>query len=84
MKKSTAILILVLLVVAAYLLNPKFEKHLQKTTAMQIENSITGGKNSPGATARLYEYHNYYLFSTTTNIITGKRATFGMFGVVFQ
>jgi hypothetical protein len=83
MKKSTAIIIMVLLIAAAYFLNPTFEKHLKKTAAGQIEHTVTGDKVGPLASAKLYEYHNYYLFSTTTSILTGKRATFGMFGVVF-
>jgi hypothetical protein len=85
MKKSTGIILIVLLLVVAFILNPKFEKHLAKTGIGDVERRLSESeldKNS--VTSKIYIYNNYYIFSTTTNRLTGERATFGLFGVVFR
>lgn len=85
MKKSTGLIIIVLLLLVAYLLNPGFKKHLEKTGIGDVEKQLSNGeldKNS--VTSKIYTYNNYFIFSTTTNRLTGQRATFGIFGVVFR
>jgi hypothetical protein len=85
MKKSTGLILIILLLVVAYFLNPRFEKHLAKTGIGDMERKLSDGeldKNS--VTSKIYIYNNYLIFSTTTNRLTGERATFGMFGVVFR
>lgn len=85
MKKRTGLILILLLFVIAYFLNPGFEKHLAKTGIGDMERKLSNGElNNNSVTSRIYIYNNYFIFSTTTNRLTGERATFGMFGVVFR
>jgi len=70
-----AVVVIVLLV--AFLLNPNKEKHVEKV--LPVSPLI------PRETvSQVLDYHNYYLFSTTTDVLTNRRQSFGVFGIVFR
>lgn len=84
MRNRTGLIILIILVVAAYFLNPGYPKHLEKL-GMPTVLSEPLGRDNPNPVGNLVaEYHNYYLFSTTTNRFTGSGMTIGLFGVVLR
>jgi hypothetical protein len=69
--------VVLIILAAAFLLNPKKEKHVEKV--LPVSPLI------PKETAaQVLHYHNYYLFSTTTDVLTNKRQSFGILGIVFQ
>jgi hypothetical protein len=85
MKKSTGLVIILLLFVAAYFLNPGYSKHMSKLGMGALENEIRTNRNNVATiTGYIVKYNNYFLFSTTTNSITGQRLTFGLLGIVFR
>jgi hypothetical protein len=84
MRKSTGWVIIILLLAAAYFLNPGYSKHTSKLGMGALETQIKSNPNVANVTQHIVKYNNYYLFSTTTNTITGQRLTFGLFGMVFR
>lgn len=69
--------VVVIILLAAFLLNPKKEKHVEKV--LPVSPLI------PKETAaKVLNYHNYYLFSTTTDVLTNTRQSFGILGLVFK
>lgn len=69
--------VVIIILLAAFLLNPKKEKHVEKV--LPVSPLI------PKETAALaLHYHNYFLFSTTTDVLTNTRQSFGIFGIVFK
>jgi hypothetical protein len=85
MKKKTGLTIIILLIAAAYFLNPGYSKHMSKLGMSALENEIQTDRFKVGTlTGFLVKYHNYYLFSTTTSNVTGERLTFGILGIVFR
>ena len=84
MKNKIGLIVIILLIVAAYLLNPKFPQHVDKLLPDAINEEIRKSEDMSKLASLGLKYNNYYLFSTTTNLITGDRATFGIFGVVFR
>ena len=79
MKNKTAgwAAVVVIILLAAFLLNPKKEKHVEKVLPVSplIPKETVG---------QVLNYHNYYLFSTTTDVLTNQRQSFGIFGIVFK
>ncbi len=85
MKNRIGLIVILVLLIAAYFLNPKYEKHVAKFVPDTVDKELRRSKLDVTPLAGLaLKYNNYYLFSTTTNTITGERATFGIFGVVFR
>ena len=84
MRNKTGLLVIVLLVVAAYVLNPGYSKHLVKLGMPPMLSEPLSRDNPNPLSNLVVEYHNYYLFSTTTNRFTGKGTTLGLFGVVIR
>ena len=84
MKKSTGWIIILLLLAGAYFLNPGYSKHMSKLGMGAMEEQIRTNPKIATATSFIIKYNNFYLFSTTTNTITGQRMTFGLFGIVFR
>jgi hypothetical protein len=86
MKKNTAGLVVILAILAiAFFLNPGYSKHMSKLGLSSLENEIRTDKYNMGTASRqVIEYHDYFLFSTTTNSFTDQRMTFGVLGVVFR
>lgn len=76
-KRNAPWVILVVILLAAFLLNPGKSKHLDEIFPPSPLIPRTGFEE-------LIKYHNYYLFSTTTDVFTGERHTFGILGFVFR
>lgn len=76
-KKAGWAAVIVIFLVAAFLLNPGKEKHAEKV--FPVSPLI------PKETvSQILRYHNYYLFSTTTDVLTNRRQSFGILGIVFK
>jgi hypothetical protein len=79
--KINGIVVLLIVLFIAYLLNPGYSKHMAKLGYKEkaLSRFNTTGDSYTGK----YKYHNYYVFSTTTDA-GGDRETIGLLGFVFK
>lgn len=78
------LLIIAVILVLGFFLNPKYEKHKQQVAQQYKEsNPITGALGVGKLVSEFgLSYHNYYVFSTCTTP-NDKTLTVGAFGLVF-
>jgi len=79
--KINGLVVLLLVLFLAFILNPGAGKHLAKLGYKEkaLSRFNTNGDSYTGR----YKYHNYYIFSTTTDE-SGDRETIGLLGFVFK
>lgn len=80
--KINGFIVVLLILLAAFLLNPGYSKHMAKLGHKQ--KSISRDNPNGGSYTGSYKYNNYYIFSTTTDKDDGERKTIGIFGFVFE
>jgi hypothetical protein len=76
-RNHIGLVVLLAIIGAALLLNPGKEKHVE---ALLSPSPLIPAKSLDG----VFKYHNYYLFSTTTDVFTNERRSFGIMGLVFK
>lgn len=77
MKGKNILYFIFLLALVMYFFNPSENKHRVKLGLIPDDVMIKSENSS------LYKYHNFTLFSTTTDT-TGKKLTIGILGFVFK
>ena len=77
MKGKNILYFVFILAVVLYFLNPSENKHRVKLGLIPNDVMIKSDNNS------WFKYHNYFLFSTTTDT-TEKRLSIGVLGFVFK
>lgn len=86
--RGRSLVILVVIIIAFYFLNPDYQKHCEKlgitAEKAMVRNPSINRDSSNSIMGERFEYNDYYIFSTLTDNLTGKSQSFGILGFVFK
>jgi hypothetical protein len=83
-RKIIRLFLLAFLLMTLFFLNPSREQHIDKLK-VKFDDEYGADQGNDDAFGNRFEYHDYYLFSTTTDNVSSEheRTSVGLLGFVF-